>query len=188
MKDKKNTVTSRKKQNKNDKQISALKRYLGYRPDNWPKEEIIELAKKIHLSRNQVYKWLWDQRNILREMIKQQEERPYESGYMNLLGEGDDKGPLKMQNKIYQKYRAINLRSQSQDFVLRVPENIEFAVKIRIPQSTGSNFKTLLRAYGCELTRLRKEATYDTPEKKPRFAAEINEFLPVSEEKQPSRR
>lgn len=60
----------------------------------------------------------------------------------------------------------ISMRRQSQDYVLHVPEDVEFAVEFRIPKTTGPKFKALLQSYGLELTRIRKKPTYEANEKK----------------------
>lgn len=51
----------------------------------------------------------------------------------------------------------ISMRRQSQDYVLHVPEDVEFAVEFRIPKTTGPKFKALLQSYGLELTKIRKK-------------------------------
>lgn len=48
---------------KTDNQRKKLEAYYNNSDGDWSKEKLIEIANEIGLSKQQVYKWLWDKRN-----------------------------------------------------------------------------------------------------------------------------
>ena len=78
-----------KKGLKTTRQIYMLTRYFKQKSDKWPKHEVVKLGKEIGLSRCQVYKWLWDQRNLLRSIEKMEKSdvmQPHSNPYLNHFG------------------------------------------------------------------------------------------------------
>lgn len=55
---------------KSEDQKSKLERFYAKKSSNWDREEIIKFSKSIGLTRQQVYKWLWDKKKGETKKVK----------------------------------------------------------------------------------------------------------------------
>ena len=51
---------------KSTNQLDILQRFYNIKPNKWSTHDLKSLQKATGLSKHQVYKWLWDQRNLQR--------------------------------------------------------------------------------------------------------------------------